>query len=352
MSEAVPEVLVNEHEMLNNRLAVTDDEAVQERAKAVKDHTPKPTVAEAIAEGRKVAHDINQWQVRGDNRVFIPSGRTVPSIPPGNYWINHNDAVGVFLESRRIINDGIITMPDSASARVLKHMEKFWNSYARYKKFGLLYKRGILLWGPPGSGKTITVLQLCQQIIDRGGIVLHTAQPSMTATMLTFIRDIEPVRPIICIYEDVDEIIRNYGESALLSLLDGETQIENIVHIATTNYPERLGARIVNRPSRFDDRVLVDMPTGEQRTAYLRRMMPEEPLKFIAKWVNDTQGFSIAHLRELVAAVYCLDSDYDETLTRLKSMNIAPTGMDGFAKKAEMGFALRGVASQGACSAG
>ena len=56
------------------------------------------------------------------------------------------------------------------------------------------------------------------------------------------------------------------------------------------------------------------------------------------KWVKDTENFSIAHLRELVAAVYCLDQDYKVTLKRLRSMTDKPRGGgDGF-RKGSVGF--------------
>lgn len=120
--------------------------------------------------------------------------------------------------------------------------------------------------------------------------------------------------------EDVDEIINRFGEHTLLALLDGENQVENIVHIATTNYPEILGARIVNRPSRFDERILVGMPTALARQTYLSRTTFGLSLKELDRWVKDTDGLSIAHLRELAAAVLCLEQPYDQVIQRLKAM--------------------------------
>lgn len=310
---------------------------------------PQPTTAmiEAAA-AKETLGKLNfcQWQNYG-NGIYVPTSKTIKTIPAGFYWTGHNDNIGLFLQLRKIINDGIVYMPDSASAKVLASMEKFWNSKARYDRFNLLFKRGILLWGPPGSGKTITVRQLAQQVVDRDGIVINCEYPGQLANLLRAVRTIEPVRPIICIYEDVDEIIARYNEHDLLALLDGETQVDNIVHIATTNYPDRLGARLINRPSRFDERIFVGMPSAEQRTVYLKAVAPDCP--DIDQWVKDTDDFSIAHLRELVAAVYCLEGDYQEVLKRLKDMNERPKEVDGFNKPQKLGFKSNMPGLQGAC---
>jgi len=60
-------------------------------------------------------------------------------------------------------------------------------------------------------------------------------------------------------------------EQALLQLLDGGIQHSNTVIIATTNYPENLPDRIINRPSRIDRIVEIDMPTREMREIYINK---------------------------------------------------------------------------------
>jgi len=54
----------------------------------------------------------------------------------------------------------------------------------------------------------------------------------------------------------------------VLNLLDGVKQVDNIIYIATTNYPELLEERILNRPSRFDRRFHIGTPSAEVRKFY------------------------------------------------------------------------------------
>jgi SpoVK/Ycf46/Vps4 family AAA+-type ATPase len=139
------------------------------------------------------------------------------------------------------------------------------------------------------------------------------------------------------------------------ALLDGETQIDNVVNIATTNYPERLGARIVNRPSRFDERILVDMPNASAREKYLRHITRHErmPDDMLLDWVEKTSGFSIAHLRELVVAVFCLEQPFEEVLERLSKMQYQPKPLKEFLRPhVGMGAQLQAGETAASASAG
>ena len=260
--------------------------------------------------------EYRQWQL-GPNDTFRAAGVTVASLPAGIYGGGF-DAYGPYVERRALICDDLIELPDHATGRVLSGMETFWASAERYRALGLIHKRGVLLWGPQGSGKTVTVQLLMSRLIARDGIVLLFGNPQITLAVLPMIRRIEPERPLIVVMEDIDEMIGSYGEHDILSLLDGEKQIDNVVQIATTNYPERLGARILNRPSRFDERIFVGMPSAQSRLTYLQTAIERSGARLetaeLHRWRDDTDGLSIAHLRELIAGVLCLNEPYDDVL--------------------------------------
>ena len=319
----------NEHELLNQQLESYQPPQTVNRG------LPGEMTTPSSQQGSSSSVEFRQWQV-GANDTFRPAGVTQETLPVGVYRFNQ-DPYGIIIERIKVVTDSLIHLPDSANERVLKGMRKFWSMQEKYKLHGLLYKRGVLLWGPPGSGKTATLGLLSQELIQAGGIVIVCQDPALTAVGLAQLRRIEPMRRLICTLEDIDEMITRFGEHDLLALLDGENQVDNIVMVATTNYPERLGARIVNRPSRFDERILVGMPSPLARKTYIGRVAPQSGLAEVNKWTADTDGLSIAHLRELAAAVLCLSQPYTEVIDRLRSMRALPKERDGFALQA-VGF--------------
>lgn len=299
--------------------------------------TPPAAAPDSSEEKRKGDGDSHtQWALGGNGR-FIPVGSTAPRLPAGIYEpFATPGAWG--LERLKIESDGIYRLPDMATEMVLDEVSRFWDSEQRYRKHGLLYKRGLILFGPAGSGKTATIKLLMSDLVDRDGIVIVVRNAPLAVECLKAIRRIEPNRNLINVFEDIDEIIDYNGESTILSMLDGENNIDRVLNLATTNHPERLGARIINRPSRFDRRIFVGMPSPAARELYLRKatggaLADEE----ITKWVADTHELSVAHLRELVAAVYCLDQSYDDVIERLHEMAKQIKVDDEF-KRGRLGF--------------
>ena len=288
------------------------------------------------------AHE--QWGIMAGGTVFQPVGPTVRSVPPAVYTPLMTPS-GFFLSKSPIVSDGIYQLPDMATEEVLREAQSFWDSEAKYRKHGLLFKRGVLLWGQPGSGKTVTVKVLMSELIKRGGIVLLGDDVGGIITGLKVIRGIEPSRNIIVVMEDIDEIINRYGEAIVLSVLDGEHNVDNVLNVATTNFPERLGARIVNRPSRFDRTIFVDMPGEAARREYIQKKTSDGLSSTdLQQWVQDTEKMSIAHIRELIAAVYCLNQSYPEVVDRLKKMMYRPEGTkdEGFLTKTKTpGFSTK-----------
>src|SRR5271170_5090899 len=266
----------------------------------------------------------SQWAVL-PNDTYTAIGTTVSHLPPAIYTLSMDGSGVVYYNKTKILTDKLIELDDSAALRVIDGIEVFWENKVKFDKFGILFKRGILMWGPAGSGKTATVNLLMNDLVKRGGMVVIVQQPGIAIKGLHELRRIEPDRPIIVVLEDIEEMIENYGEHGLLGLLDGEHQVSNVVVLATTNYPERLGERIINRPSRFDEVILVDMPSAKARFRYLKHVLKDTvPDSEIQIWVEATDKLSIAHLRELIVATQCLGRPYEEVINRLRRMKIRP----------------------------
>lgn len=289
--------------------------------------------------------ECSQWtSANGVN--FIPAAKSYPEIPAGAYEVQISPVTGLYFQDIKIKTDGILRLPEKNVEKVVDEIERFWTLKDKFEKHELTYKRGILLYGPPGSGKTCAIQLCCSDLIKKhNGIVIRFSRAPLFTMGLRSLRRIEPDRPIIVVMEDMEDLMHAHHESEILQILDGGEKIDNIVFLATTNYPEQLGARIVNRPSRFDKRFRIGMPSEESRKMYLEHLDIENDVD-IDKWVEDTEGFSMAHLKELFVAVNILGDEYDEALRALRTMTERPESEKEFKEK-EMGFAATGLSGAG-----
>lgn len=271
---------------------------------------------------------------------LLPCARGTPKLPRGIFSIMDTQQGPIFVPMN-VVTDTLLRLPDSKSDMVINEIEQFWTLKAEFERFGYTHKRGFLLYGPQGSGKTSTVHVVMQDVVKKGGVavVVSDIHPGSVATLLGRYRQIEPERNTVVVLEDIDSIIGNFGEHDVLSLLDGEKSISNVVYIATTNYPERLQARVMNRPSRFDQVVKIGMPNADARRMYIESRNLGLTSEQLDQWVKMTANFSIAHVKEVIVAVKCLGHNLEHTVARLRAMGNIPTSDDDD-PKGKVGFTV------------
>lgn len=256
-----------------------------------------------------------QWAK--DEIGFTPLGRATltPKLEPGTYRVETYPQLKLIPTDSK--TDELMVFRESAMNRVMTEINRFWELKPNFDKLGYLHNRGILLFGPPGTGKSSLLQQVSKEQTSKNEITLFSHGLAGLQAGLQCIRTVEPNRRLVVILEDIDGY--DYNERELLQLLDGENNINNVLYIATTNYKNKLSERLM-RPGRFDKHVFIDYPDFNSRYTYLENKLKniESPDK-IKQITEKTQGFSFGHLKELIISSYAFKEDIDKTIQRLKT---------------------------------
>jgi hypothetical protein len=209
------------------------------------------------------------------------------------------------------VSRGEIILPEELMRRIERHTLSFSRHAERLRAAGRHIKRGILLHGLPGTGKTLSAMYLAAQMPGRTVLLLTGAGMNSIETACALARMLEPATIIL---EDVDLIgtereHQQVGANALLfellNQMDGLAEDADVLFILTTNRPEILEPALAARPGRIDQAIEVPLPDAGCRRRlldlYSRGLTME--LTDREKLVARTEGVSPAFIRELLRKV-------------------------------------------------
>lgn len=238
------------------------------------------------------------------------------SLDPGVYIIDSNRDYGIFCKQIDACSDELFLFNNDVVSNLMKDINSFWSKADVYKANNLTHKRGILLEGYAGTGKTSLISLLSKEVINSGGIVFKITSPKNLYFYSVFVKDyfrkIQPDTNIITIIEDIDSYM-DFGED-LLDLLDGRDSINHNLFIATTNNTEELDD-VFLRPSRIDLRVIIPLPDEDTRRQYLEHKGVSNEV--IDSVIDFTEGFSLADLKEFYICVFILDYSVEDAINKI-----------------------------------
>ena len=210
----------------------------------------------------------------------------------------------------------------------------------KYQRVGGNLPKGVLLIGPPGTGKTM----LAKAIACEAKANFFSAHGSDFTEVFVGVgakrvrqlfRLARQNQPAIIFIDEIDCVGKNrkfetHGEhqqtiNALLAAMDGFETSQGVVVVAATNRPEDLDEALL-RPGRFDRKVYVPYPDMKGRRAILQSHAEGKPIlepgRALDVIAQTTPGMSGADLANLIneAAILCAQQNADQiTLTELES---------------------------------
>ncbi|MCJ1408162.1 hypothetical protein MMC19_002235 [Ptychographa xylographoides] len=204
--------------------------------------------------------------------------------------------------------------------RLQDDVEGFFDERETYERFAIPWKRGIIFYGPPGNGKTISIKAMMKTLGDRPHPVatLYVKSFSMfnpEYAIRTVFQKARSTAPCLLIFEDVDSLVTPQTRSYFLNEIDGLENNAGILMLGSTNHLERLDPGISKRPSRFDRKYLFPLPNLSERVQYSQYWRAklssnpeiEFPNRLCLAIAKITEDFSFAYMKEaFVAALLVL----------------------------------------------
>lgn len=249
---------------------------------ACKPSNPKLTRIKSAERSRKLTID------EGDGNVMSQSGIVIDRIPPGMYRWDRRMGGMMFT---KVIPAEDTFEPTAVQQTIISQISQWIQSRDSYHAHGLGWKRGWLMHGKPGCGKTALMRMISKQAIALGAIVLEARYlHELTDAIDHALASVQGTNaPVIILMEDIDHM----GDSTeLTEFLDGIGSNDGLAFVASTNYLEELSDRVL-RDGRFDERIKLEPPSFEDKCRYLDMFNIKSKKKEIAK-------LSMAELREFV----------------------------------------------------
>jgi transitional endoplasmic reticulum ATPase len=185
-----------------------------------------------------------------------------------------------------------------------------------FERLGIDAPKGVLLFGPPGCGKTMTARAVASEtsahfIHISGPEIVHRYYGDSEAHLREVFKEARDRAPTIIFFDEIDAIASKREDvsgdvekrivAQLMALMDGLESRGQVIVVAATNIPDSVDPAL-RRPGRFDREISVRVPDREGRLEILRihtRSMPMARDVELSKIAEATHGYVGADLKAL-----------------------------------------------------
>ena len=261
--------------------------------------------------------------------------------------VSRNNALA--LDATQFSKDDILSEYTNTE-KIENIVDCFFKNLHLYKEFGIdVPKRNLLLFGPPGAGKSVSLQKVATKYLEDGKTVVLTwdtyaFDPFDVKEFISTFNYKPGVEKIILIAEDIggsansEAAVRS--SSSLLRLLDNtdKTFTIPVMVIATTNFIQNLESNLANRSGRFDDKLEIGYPDANGRekllTYFSKGNVDEASIAYIKQ--KQCEKFSVAHIKESYIRSRLHEKPLLDVLKDISKE--IDTYNKGFSKHQSMGF--------------
>ncbi|TCD70438.1 hypothetical protein EIP91_003519 [Steccherinum ochraceum] len=240
------------------------------------------------------------------------------------FW---NKDHGLWLEVQKA-NWKDVILKEEFKTNLKKDVNGFFASEDLYRSLAIPWKRGLIMYGPPGNGKTISMKAIMKESDAKGYVPLYVRSfqswMGEEAAMAMCFAKARQMSPCVLVLEDLDSLINDRNRSFFLNELDGLEDNDGLLIIGSTNHFDKLDPALSGRPSRFDRKYLFDDPDEEERALYCKywqnKLKSNHAIEFPDALVDEiavaTEKFSFAYLKEAFVSTLVLLAGREKDDTR------------------------------------
>lgn len=246
---------------------------------------------------RRFADALTAYTIR-------PAGR---SLYYSMYWRSDPD---LDAEIGKVTWDDLV-LPPQLQADLRDAVEGFFKHRDAFARLGFAWRRGILMIGPPGTGKTMVCKAIAAALPELPFLYVRDFREGREPDAIkTIFERARQLAPCILAFEDIDGLVVEGNRTVFLNELDGLRNNEGLLIVASSNHPGKIDEALLKRPSRFDRVFHLGLPGYEERREFCRRLLsrsslaeridPALALDDLARQVAErSDGFTPAYLKEV-----------------------------------------------------
>jgi len=274
-----------------------------------------------FSDAESMANYLNKeenYEVVTDNLAEIFSknepNSAAEELPDGIYSHEYgNSAMPERLVPFKIREDNYVNLMESLT-ELDQSIEQFILNKQLYTNSMSSYKLGILLFGPPGSGKTSYMRKL---ITEKKAIVIFMdAVP--TRKFLEKLESSTKNKLKIIVFEEAVSILESSEDiREMLDFLDGSRSVTNAIYFLSTNYPESIPENVI-RNGRIDIFVKVDYPSYNARKKLINLYLQRDPSE---NELSVTNNMPIVDIRQICFLHKKTDKTFEECVKIVEDKN-------------------------------